>query len=279
MKCLYIYIIMAIIYSTLCLPALPAEERTVITGITLVEAIQNGLARAAAYQDQVLDVKSLELENQSAKMKRYFSLDTNASYLFRSEQMEISFPGKMIKAGARHNYDINLSLKQPLFTGNILSQAVKLSALELAAAENEVSLERIAVATEIKVSYFNYFLLQDKKNSLGTLIEQLNLHLQKIENFYKEELVRKTDLLETKRKLKEQELNLEDLNNLIAAEKIRFEKLCGLDINNVNAGYVENVPGYDGAWAEFISAHPVLKTLDQNIEMLNARMKIVKGTY
>jgi OMF family outer membrane factor len=248
-------------------------------GVSLEEAIQKGLERAAGYRNQVLEEKSLELEKKTAQMKRYFSLDSAASYVFKSEQMEIMFPGISLKAGAKHNYDLNLSLKQPLFTGNILSNGVKLSELELAAAQNQTLLEKIDSAAEIKSSYFNYHLLLDKKDSLETLIRQLNLHLKKIEDFFKEELVRKTDLLETRRKLWEQELNVEDLNRLIAAEKFHFERLCGLDIDVVDAGYVENVADYEGALAVFKESHPLLKTMDRNLAMLFTRGKMVKGGY
>lgn len=265
-----LFVIVIVIYCPIGLPG---------AGISLEDAIRKGLERAAGYRNQVLEVDALKLEKRTAEMKRYFSLDSSGSYLFRSEQMEIAFPGKVMKAGAKHNYDVNLALKQPLFTGNILSQGVKLSELELAIAENQALLEKSVVVAEIKSSYFNYFLLLDKKNSLGTLIEQLHLHLQKIENFYREELVRKTDLLETRRKMREQELVLEDLNQLIAAERIRFEKLCGLDIGVVDAGYVEKVDDFAGAFAAFKSSHPLLETLDRNLEVLAARGKVVKGGY
>lgn len=248
-------------------------------GVSLDEAIQKGLERAAGYRNQVLEEKSLELEKKTAQMKRYFSLDSAASYVFKSEQMEIMFPGISLNAGAKHNYDLNLSLKQPLFTGNILSSGVKLSELELAAAQSQTLLEKIDSAAEIKSSYFNYHLLLDKKNSLETLIRQLNLHLKKIEDFFKEELIRKTDLLETRRKLWEQELNVEDLNRLIAGEKFHFERLCGLDIDVVDAGYVEKVADYEGALAVFKASHPLLKTLDRNLAMLFMRGKMVKGGY
>jgi len=248
-------------------------------GVSMEDAIQKGLERAGAYRNLALEEKSLELEKRTAQMKKFFSLDAAGSYLFRSEQMEITFPGMSLKAGAKHNYDLNFSLKQPLFTGNILSNAVKLSELELAVAQNRALLEKIDIAAEIKSSYFNYRLLRDKKNSLETLIRQLDLHLRKLEDFYREELIRKTDLLETRRKLREQELNVEDLNQLIGAEGIRFERLCGLDIGIVDAGYVENVDNYEGALAAFKSSHPLLKTLDRNLAMLFTRGKMVKGEY
>ena len=272
MKCMFI-LILVILISMYC-PVWPSGS-----GVSLEDAIQKGLARASGYQNQVLEIKSLELEKQTAMMKRYFSLDSSGSYLYRSEQLVITLPGMTINAGAKNNYDMNLALKQPLFTGNSISNGIKMRELELAVAQNKALLQKIDVTAEIKSSYFNYFLLLNKRDSLGALIRQLGLHLKNIEAFYKEELVRKTDLLETKRKMREQELNVEDLNHLIVSEGIHFEKLCGLDIGTVDAGYVEKVTDYMGAFTAFKLYNPLLKTLDRNLEMLVTREKLVKGEY
>ncbi len=249
------------------------------TKIPLQTAIEKGLQRAANYQNMILEEKSRELEKRTAQMKKYFSIESGGSYLFKSEQMEILFPGQSITAGAKHNYDMNLSLKQPIYTGNILSHSVNMSEIQLAITQNQTLMEKIEVASKIKSSYFNYHLLLNKKKSLEPLIRQLNLHLKQIEDFYKEELVKKTDLLETRRKIREQEINVEELNHLINSEKIHFEKLCGFDIDTVAAGFTEKVEHYHRAFNEFKKSHPVLKTLTERIVLLNTRGKMVKGEY
>lgn len=248
-------------------------------GITLETAVKKGLQRAASYQNQILDEKTMELGKKTARMKKYFSADSSASYLFKSEQMEISFPGMSAKAGAKHNYDVNIAVKQPLYTGNILTQSVKGEDLQLAIAQNRTRVEAIDTAAEIKTSYFNFHLLLDKKKSLDTLIRQLNIHLKKIEDFYKEDLVRKTDLLETRRKIREQEINVLELDHLIASEKLRFEKLCGLDIETVVPGCTEKVGDLQESLEMFKKSHPVLITLDHRIALVANREKIVKGQY
>lgn len=247
--------------------------------VPLKTAIEKGLLRSLDYRNQVLEEKSKGLERQKARMKKYFSIDSGASYLFKSEQMEILFPGNTIKAGAKHNYDLNLSLKQPIFTGSILTQAVKAAGLQQAIAQNQVLLAKMETAAAIKSSYFNYHLLLNKKRSLDTLLRRLNLHLKRIEDFYKEELVKKTDLLETLRNIREQEIHAEELNHLIVSEKIHFEKLCGLDIDTVEAGYTEPVDGYREAFKEFKRSHPLLKTLENRLAVLSTQRNMVKGEY
>ena len=258
--------------SFLFAPVLAAE-------IPLQTAIEKGLQRAANFQNGILEEKSRELEKRTAQMEKYFSIASGGSYLFKSEQIEVPFPGMSIYAGAKHNFDMNLSLKQPIFIGNILTHSIRAAEIQLAIAQNQTSMEKIEIAAKIKSSYFNSLLLLNKKKSLDTLLRQLNLHLKKIEDFYIEELVKKTDLLETRRKIREQEINIEDLNHLIVSEKIHFEKLCGLDIDIIDTGSTEKVGNYQKAFTDLKKNHPVLKTLDDRIALFSTCSKIVKGEY
>jgi outer membrane protein TolC len=270
-----IRIVIMITAVTFFLPvnALPEE------GIPLEKAVQKAMERAAEPVNSVLEEKIKELEARNAQMKKYFSMDSNASYLFKSEQMEVSLPGKSVKAGAKHNYDLNLSLHQPIYTGNILGESVKVSESQLAAARNRTRLETMDTAAAVKSSYFNYRLLLNKKESMETFIRKLNLHLENLEKLYEEEQVRKTDLLETRQKLREQEITIEELNHLIASEKITFERLCGLDIDTVETGYTERTENFENTFKTFKSSHPLLKVYDNRFAAFTARGKIVKGEY
>lgn len=247
--------------------------------VPLETAVQKGLERAAVLRNRLLEERVKEVEKRNAMMRKYFSVDSGASYVFKSDQMEIAFPGMSVKAGAKHNYDLNVSVAQPIFTGHILSRSVKVSELQVAIARSRTVLEKSKVAAMVKASYFNYRLLLSKKRSLETFIRRLNLHLENLGRLYKEELVRKTDLLETRRKLREQEIAIEELNQLVVSEKIAFEKLCGLDIDTIETGYSEVVANYERVFLEFKSSHPVLEAFDHRLAMLSTRGKMVKGEY
>lgn len=273
MKRYFVVITMLFTISALfAAPAFTAE-------VTLPEAVEKSLQRTAGYQNRLLDQKVRELETQTAGMNKYFTAAAGGSYMYRSEQMEISLPGQTMKAGAKHNYDLNLSLIQPLFTGFKLTQAVKMSELREAMNRNQTLLEKIRTAAAVKNSYFNYRLLANKKKSLNILLHRLNLHRERLEKFYNEELVRKTDLLETRRKISELELNIETADNGILSEKIRFQRLCGLDIESVKPGYNESAGSYEEAFGAFKTSHPVLKTLGDRLAVLSVNTNIVKGDY
>jgi len=252
---------------------------TLFSNIPLKIAIKNAIKMDVNYKNQVLEEKSAQIKKKNAQMRKLFSINSNLSYVFKSEKIKIEFPGATMYAGSKNNYDINLSLQQPIFSGNILSNLSNMEEINLAIEKNKTLLKKIEIVFKIKSSYFNYVFLQNKKKSLNYLIKVLNLHYRKIKNLYKEELVKKTDLLETERKVEELYINLEDLNSMIINEKITFKKLCKMNINEIDKNYHENIKDYESAFVEFKKSHPVLKTIDEKIRHLSYKSKIIKGEY
>ncbi len=252
---------------------------TLFSNIPLEIAIKNAIKMDVNYRNQIIDEKSSQIKKRNAQMKKLFSINSNISYIFKSEKMKIEFPGAIMYAGSKNNYDINLSLQQPIFSGNILSNLATLEEINLAIEKNKTLLKKIDIVFNVKSTYFKYILLLNKKKSLNYLIKNLNLHYRKIKNLYKEELVKKTDLLETERKIEELYINLEDLNSMITNESITFKKLCKMNINEIDKNYNENIRDYKSAFTEFKKSHPILKTIDEKIILLSYKGKIIKGEY
>jgi outer membrane protein TolC len=258
--------------------------------ISLKKAIEKGIQMDNQYKNRLLDTEISGLNQKKARMKKLFYLDLGGSYFFKSRQMEIVFPdgnpapgvvipGMNILAGAKHNYDLKLSLVQPIFTGGILSNHVKLETLKQLKEKYNTDFRKIEVSGMIKSSYFTCRLLESKKKSLSLLIRNLKLHYKKINNLYREELVKKSDLLETQIKISETEMKHEELNQLLKEEKINFTRLCGFAVEEVEKKYDESISTFQESLSFFKSRHPALKTIDQNIRMLDVQKKIAAGNY
>jgi len=253
--------------------------------IPLQQAVKRGIELNLACKNSDLDTRSREEAIKSAQMKKRFNMDFSALYLFKSEQMEIQFPGgpgglsTPLEVGGKHQFDFKLGLKQPLYTGNILTQAVKAESIHLAVQKNRARLNKIETAAAVKSSYFTYRLLQNKLSSLDALIQGLELHHNKLKLYFQEELVKKSDLLETRAYLGEQFLNREDVRNQLAQEKIKFETLTGYDVEQIQGDYGERDLQYSQALDHFKANHPVLSSLDKQIALLAVREKMAKGRY
>jgi outer membrane protein TolC len=258
--------------------------------IPLEKAIEKGIQMDNQYKNQLLETEISGLNQKKARMKKLFSVDLGGSYFFKSQQMEISFPdstpapgvvipGMNISAGAKHNYDLKLSLIQPIFTGGILSNHVKLETINQLREKYNTDSRENQVAGMIKASYFTCRLLESKKESLSLLIRTLKLHHKRLDNLYREELVKKSDLLETLIKISETGMKQEELNQLLQEEKINFTRLCGFAVEDMVENYDESISTLPESLSFFEDNHPGLKIIDQNIRMLYLQKKITAGNY
>lgn len=258
--------------------------------IPLTTAIQEGLKKDSAYQNAVLEMERASLQQQLSTRNKLFRIDFDASYLYRSETMVIDFPsvdipglltipGRRIEAGLHHSYDLKLGLTQPLFTGGILTNSVKIDEVRRAIALNRKILQKIQIAGLIKSSFFQYHLLSRRKESLLILEKTLDLHRQRIRNLFDENLVRRSDLLETLSKIEEIQASDTDIEQAMEREKIHFHKLCGYYPEQIDAAYTEESLSPEEALSYFKQHHPVLKSLEHQKDMLSLQRKIASGKY
>lgn len=248
--------------------------------IPLRQAVETGVREDAQYQNHLSDMDISRLNQVKARLNKRFNLDFSGSYLFKSQQMEIGFlPGQSFTAGSRHNYDLKLALTQPFYTGGMLSSGVKLERQNEAVVRLRSELRALQVAGRIKLSYFTYRLLESKKKSLSLLVENLELHLERIQAFYREELVKKSDILETELKIAEAKLTLADLARAMEEENILFKRLCTLEISGIEPDYREAVGTEAEMLAYFSAHHPALRVLSESAEGLRIRKRLNAGAY
>ncbi len=288
LKKLYLVLFTCVI-TILLFPAISAAQQAA-GPVSLEEAVRAGIAMDLETKNYLLDTHSRAAAEAGARSAKGFSLDWSALYLYKSEQMEIVMPdmtpapgvvipGSRMTAGAKHNTDIKLALSQPLYTGGALSGAVKLQNLQGSIAGNLLLLSKIQAAAEIKTSYFTYRLLKSRLASLDVLLKQLELHQQRLQDFFREDLVRKSDLLETAAKIHEQTLNRRDLEQQLEQEKINFKALCGYDITAIEENYLETDMEFEQAQDYFNMHHPVLKSFAKRFSALGVNEELVKAKY
>jgi outer membrane protein TolC len=258
--------------------------------ITLEQAIEDGLKMSSSYKNRFLSQKQAAIRVEQSSKNKLFNLDFNSSYLYKSETMTIEFPGvevtglisvpgQSFDAGLYHNYDFSVSLSQPLFTGGVLSHLVKMDKIQEAVEANKTELEKNSLVDMIKSSFFDYQILLCQKQTVLSLQKTLQLHCQKLDNLFKEGLVKKTDLLETKESLEQTEMNINDLNQAVDRVRISFYRMCGHYPEEIDLEYREEGTNEDQAFDYFKTNHPVLKTLQEQRKALEIQKRIISGKY
>jgi outer membrane protein TolC len=258
--------------------------------IPLTKAIEDGLNSDYEYLNALLDEQRATLQQRISAKDKLFRIDFGANYLYKSQTLIIDFPavqipglytipGREIEAGLHHNFDLRLGLAQPIFSGGILSNSVKLDEVQRAIEANQKTLKVNEIAGMIKSSYFQYLLLVQKKQSLQILEKNLDLHRQRIENLLDEGMVRKSDLLETLSRIEQTQAGMSDVDQAVESQGIHFHRLCGHYPEEIEASYKEESIDLNAALAFFEESHPVLKTLQKRLEILALQKKINSGKY
>jgi len=278
MKKLSFFILLAIVFT------LPAK-------VTLSQAVASAWAINRGLDSQKLEEEAAAIAGLTALRQKYFSVFFNGSYRYTSDKVEVKIsdfpfpisadipPATVVLSAPNDNFDLKMSLVQPLYSGGCLSNAVKIEAIRGLAEKDLTRLKKIELAGKVRSSYFNYLLFCKKRDSLNFLLSSLNLHLQKVENLYAEELIKKSDLLETRAKADEIKLSLMDLEQLIAAEAVHFSSLCSYDPQDVDSKPVPRNESFDSARDYFLAGHPLLRSLDERARIIQIQKKSISGAY
>jgi outer membrane protein TolC len=263
--------------------ALPAK-------VTLSQAVVNAWRLNRGLQNQRYQEEAVGVNKLTAMKQKNFSVYFSGSYRYSSDKIEVKAadfaipaasnipPGTLILSAPDDNFDLKMSLLQPVFAGGVLSNAVKVEELREISELNLTRLKQIEVTGKVKVSYFNYRLFCTRRDSLNFFLTNLNRHLGKLENLFREELLKKTDLLETRAKVDETKLNLEDLEQLIMAEALNFENLCGYSPQDITGDTTESAETYARAWEFFKANHPLLKSLAERARIFQVQKKSISGS-
>lgn len=258
--------------------------------ISLDQAIEDGLRMNGSYKNRFLSQKQAAIRVDQSSKNKLFNLNFSANYLYKSETMTIEFPGVEIpglisvpgqdfEAGLHHNYDLSLDLQQPLFTGRILSNRVEMDKVQELVEANQAELEKDSLVELIKSSFFDYRILVSRRKAVLSLRKALQLHCQKLDNLFKEGLIKKTDLLETKTNLEQAEMDINDLDQAVDKVRISFHRLCGHYPEEIDLEYKEEAANEDQAFEFFKTNHPVLKTIQERKKILEIQKKMVSGKY
>jgi len=85
--------------------------------------------------------------------------------------------------------------------------------------------------------------------------------------------------LETLSRFEELNLNIEDIEQAIEIERIHFRNLCSYSPEEIDKSYTEETGSKEESLSYFEHHHPVLKTLQNQAEMLSLKGKILAGKY
>ena len=258
--------------------------------ITLEQAVLGALSFQSKYANAILSEEEAGIQTLMAKKDRRFSINFDSYYRFISDTMEVetpsiqipglvSVPSSTISAGVFHNFDLKLGARQPLYSGGLLKNSIRLAEVQKAIYAQQSRLQKLDIAAAVKSSYFQYLALLHNRRSLEALRKNMTLHAERLERLLREGLVKKTDLLETLTRLEDVDMSLTEIQGKIRESEIQFRAMCGHSPGDIMDNYGEPEIPLSEAWSYILKNNPVLASLDFKLKSLDVQMNMTKGRY
>jgi outer membrane protein TolC len=123
--------------------------------VTLSEAVISSWSIHRGLDSQKLEEKSAAIAMETALRQKYFSVQFSGAYRYSSDKVQVKMsdfpfslgadipPGTVILSAPSDTIDLKLSLLQPLYSGGLLSNAVKSEAARQAAEKDLTRLKKI----------------------------------------------------------------------------------------------------------------------------------------
>ncbi len=245
--------------------------------LTLDESIQIGLKNSKTLHASKMRVLAAAAMVSETGTSRLPSLQLSASYTRLSSvpPFSVNTPfGKFdISPAIFDNYNVKLSLQQPIFTGFKLSSGYKMADYASKAQKQEYTKDEQDLVYNIKSAYWVLFKANKFKEAIDENVQQVKAHLEDVKNFYKQGLATKNDVLKVEVQLSEAQLKQIDTRNSVKMAEINLDNIIGIPLStevdiqkNVNTQKEETPEDLDILIKKAMGNRPELKAMRYKVD-------------
>lgn len=247
--------------------------------LTLQESIELGIKNS-----KDLKISQSKLKSSDAKVSEINSmflpqLKFIANYTRLSDNVpafEVTTPFSpvpiKISEPVLDNYNLKLSLQQPLFTGFKLISSKKAAEYNFNAAEYEYSKEMNETAMNIYTAFWNYYKANVFRDLLEKSLHQIENHLKDTKNFLENGLVTQNDFLKLQVLYSNTKLQLIEADNNLEVARAVFNKALGLPLESKTEIDVDEIQVQNSEY-DFEELLKEAKQNRQEIQSASLRLK------
>jgi len=251
-----------------------AQEKT----LTLEESLQLGLQNSKQIKISQASLRSSEEKITEVGSQMLPRLSFGASYTRLSDvkPFAVNVPFSptpiTIQETILDNYQLKLSLQQPLFTGFRLSSLKSAAEYNNKAVEFEHTKEINEEALRIHQAFWNYYKAQKVLQLVEENLKSLKKHLIDTKNFLENGLVTKNDLLKLEVQYSNTELKKIEAKNAVELARTAFNKTVGLPLNTSSQVSAEEPQSisittkFDDLLNEAMQSREEIKSLEYKIK-------------
>ena len=279
------WILIIILTTVLSDNIFPQESRN----LTLEESVQIGLKNSELIHSSRMKVEYAKARLSEVNTYRLPSLKLNASYTRLSEItpfiLNTPFGNFDIQPSIVNNYNIKLSLQQPIFTGFKLSSTSDIAGYNYEAQKQEYTRDEQQLILNIKNAYWNLFKVIKVKSVVDENIDLIKAHLKDVKNFYENGISTKNDVLKVQVQLAEAQLRQIDADNGVKLARSNLNNVIGLPLSTdtqVQSDVTvedDTVPDIDQLTEEAMENRAELKALDFQLQAGESSITLAQSNW
>jgi len=257
----------------------PAEA-----SLSLSEAIRLSQERSFKIKSSIFDSVGAVQDYRLSKSLRYPTLSLNAASFYVDNLPSMSFP--LIGArnlGSKENYQADIRLSLPLFTGGKIANQIRISYENVRAKSLSLAADQLNAAYRCRKAYLNLMLSRAVALSAKASLERVRLVRQDVYNFHKSGLADSVDILEAELAYEIASLTGSERQSLARDASIALMQILGLASDSeIAPGEMAPLPA-EPVFRDSVPmteiARPELKILDSRIIAANQLERFNKSSY
>jgi outer membrane protein TolC len=205
--------------------------------VTLDEAIQIGLQKSRALHSSQMNVQYAESKSSEANALLLPSVKFNGAYTRLSDvpASEISIPFLpqpiTLSPSVLNNYNLKLTVQQPLFTGFKLQSNADIADYTAKATQKDYKKDKNDLIFNIKNTYWSLSQAIAMQTVVDENVEQMKEHLKEVQAWLEQGMITTNEVLKVQVQLSDATLRQIDMRNNVQLTRIGFNNLLGLPLD------------------------------------------------
>ena len=214
-------------------PAVRAQKKP----LSLDEAIAAGLEASPALHASRMKAESSSARTRELAAGRLPSFKLGAGYTRLSEvpPFEVTLPISpnpiVVSQNYFNNWNMRLSVQQPLFTGFRLEAGTESARMLERSAGFDLAKDRSEFVFAVKTAYWGLARAREFESVVGETIRQVQEHLKDVRAFFDQGLLTKDEVLRAEIQLSTTELMAIDTRNAVEIARTSLNNLLGFPID------------------------------------------------
>jgi outer membrane protein len=207
--------------------------------LTMEKAVETGLENSKFLHSSLMKVQSADAKSSETTASRLPTLKFGASYTRLSETppFEVTIPLPppypstfVISPSIFDNYNLRLSLQQPLFTGFRLQSSSDMADYNAQATAQDYEKDKADLVYNIRSAYWNLYKAGEFKKVIDNNVQQIRAHLNDVQNFYEQGIVTNNEVLKVQVQLSNAQVLQIDAGNNVRLATLGLDNVLGLPL-------------------------------------------------